>query len=172
MSSLHILIVYTILTIIIADKKNIYFTQSIYDIWCQENILSNSLFLYPNRIPIGIYHRSNIKSVVYHLIDDNNNDLFSVKTKHLIDFYFCILNITRPLDINREYQDIYELHIQANIITNQGNFTEQAKVRFFYIDINRKINHILVRSIFMLLIQMIMMQYLMWIYTKKLFLNL
>jgi hypothetical protein len=140
MSSLHILILYTILTIIIADKKNIYFTQSTYDIWCQENILSNSLFLYPNRIPIGIYHRSNIRSVIYHLIDDNNNGLFYVKTKRLEDFYFFILNITRPLDINREYQDIYLLHIQANIITNQGNFTEQAKVRFFFLFMLTKID--------------------------------
>jgi hypothetical protein len=133
MSSLHILILYIILTIIIADNKNIYFTQSTYDIWCQENVLSNSLFLYPNRIPVGIYRESNIKSVEYHLIDDNNNNngLFYVKTKRLVDFYFFILNITRPIDINREYQDIYLLRIQANIITNQGNVTEQAEVRFF-----------------------------------------
>ncbi|CAF4110769.1 unnamed protein product, partial [Rotaria sordida] len=130
MSSLRILILYIILTIKIIDNKNIYFTQSTYDIWCQENILSNSLFLYPNRIRAGIYHTSNIKSVVYHLIDDddnNNNGLFHVKTKHLADFYFFILNITRPFDINREYQNIYILHIQANIITTDGNWTEQAK---------------------------------------------
>jgi hypothetical protein len=132
MSSLHILIVYTILRIIIADNENIYFTQSNYDIWCQENVLSNSLLLYPNRIPIGIYHTSSIKFVVYHLIDDNNNnELFSVNTKLLADFYFCILNIIRPLDINREYQDNYILRIQANIITNQGNYTEYAKVSYF-----------------------------------------
>jgi len=68
--------------------------------------------------------------VVYHLIDDYNNGLFHVKTKRLADFYFFILNITRPLDINREYQDIYILHIQANINTIQGNYTEQARVRF------------------------------------------
>jgi len=129
MSSLHILI---LLTFIIVDIKSIYFTQSTYDIWCQENILSNSLLLYPDRIPIGIYRTSNIKSVVYHLIDDYNNGLFHVKTKHLADFYFFILNITRPLDINREYQDIYILHIQANINTIQGNYTEQARVRFSY----------------------------------------
>ena len=133
MSSLHILILYTILINIIVENKNIYFTQSTYDIWCQENILSNSLFLYPNRIPIGIYRTSNIKSVVYHLIDDNNSGLFYVKTKRLADFYFFILNITRPLDINREYQDIYILHVQANINTIDGNYTEQTRVRDFCI---------------------------------------
>jgi hypothetical protein len=134
MSALRILIVYIILTIIIVENKNIYFTQSNYEIWCQENILSNSLFLYSNRIPAGIYRRSNIKSVVYHLIDENNHGLFDVQTKRLADFYFFILNITRPLDINREYQDIYRLNIQAKIITNQGNLTEQAKVRFVFFD--------------------------------------
>ncbi|CAF2889766.1 unnamed protein product [Rotaria sp. Silwood2] len=134
MSSLRILILYIILIIRIIDNKNIYFTQSTYDIWCQENILSNSLFLYPNRIRAGIYHTSNIKSVVYDLIDDNNNNhngLFYVKTKRIADFYFFILNITRPFDINREYQDIYVLHIQANIITTNGNSTEEAKVCIF-----------------------------------------
>ncbi|CAF0982632.1 unnamed protein product, partial [Rotaria sordida] len=139
MSSLRILILYIILTIKIIDNKNIYFTQSTYDIWCQENILSNSLFLYPNRIRAGIYHTSNIKSVVYHLIDDddnNNNGLFHVKTKHLADFYFFILNITRPFDINREYQNIYILHIQANIITTDGNWTEQAKINLHVADSN------------------------------------
>jgi len=145
MSSLHILILYIILTIIIADNQNIYFTQSTYDIWCQENVLSNSLFLYPNRIPIGIYRESNIKSVEYHLIDNNNNNngLFYVKTKRLVDFYFFILNITRPIDINREYQDIYLLRIQANIITNQGNVTEQAEVRFFFINVNKNLSYFL-----------------------------
>ncbi|CAF5195351.1 unnamed protein product, partial [Rotaria magnacalcarata] len=112
----------------IIDNTNIYFTQSIYDIWCQENILSNSLVLYPNRIRAGIYHTSNIKSVVYNLIDDDdNNSLFSIKTKRLVDFYFFILNITRPFDINREYQNLYVLHLQATIITIDGNSTEQAK---------------------------------------------
>jgi hypothetical protein len=129
------------LRIIFADNKNIYFTQSNYDIWCQENILSNSLFLYPHHIPIGIYHTLNIKSVEYHLIDDRNNGLFSVNTKYLADFYFFILNVTRPLDINREYQDIYILNIQANIITNHGNHTEQAKVRFLLMAV---IKHILI----------------------------
>lgn len=131
MSSVHIFIFYIILTSIIADKENLYFTQSNYDIWCQENILSNSLFVYPNQIPIGIYSQSNIKSVVYNIINDDNNDLFHVGTQRLADFYFFILNITRPFDINREYQDIYRLQIQANIFTNHRNFTEQATVRYF-----------------------------------------
>ncbi|CAF1202193.1 unnamed protein product, partial [Adineta steineri] len=135
MSSLHIFIVYVFLTIVIADdKNNIYFTQSTYDIWCQENILSNSLLLYPNHIPIGIYHTSTIKFLEYQLNDDN--DLFYVKTKRIADFYFFILNIIRPLDINREYQDIYIFHIQANIITKHGNYTEQAKIRLHVADSN------------------------------------
>jgi hypothetical protein len=132
MSSLHISILWTLLTIIIADNKTFYFTKSNYELWCQENILSNSLFLYPNRIPIGIYRTSNIKSVTYHLIDDTNNGLFQIKTRRLADFYFLILNITRPFDINREYQDVYTLRIQANILTTQENQTEQAEVRISF----------------------------------------
>ncbi|CAF1545949.1 unnamed protein product [Rotaria magnacalcarata] len=137
MSSLPILLFYIILTGRIIDNTNIYFTQSIYDIWCQENILSNSLVLYPNRIRAGIYHTSNIKSVVYNLIDDDdNNSLFSIKTKRLVDFYFFILNITRPFDINREYQNLYVLHLQATIITIDGNSTEQAKIHLHVADSN------------------------------------
>jgi hypothetical protein len=132
MSSLHISIVCTLLTIIIADNRTFYFTKSNYDLWCQENILLNSLFLYPNRIPIGIYRTSNIKSVTYHLIDDTNNGLFQIKTRRLADFYFLIINITRPFDINREYQDVYTLRIQANIITTQENQTEQTEVRVLF----------------------------------------
>jgi hypothetical protein len=132
MSSLHISIVCTLLTIIIADNRTFYFTKSNYDLWCQENILLNSLFLYPNRIPIGIYRTSNIKSVTYHLIDDTNNGLFQLKTRRLADFYFLIINITRPFDINREYQDVYTLRIQANIITTQENQTEQTEVRVLF----------------------------------------
>jgi hypothetical protein len=133
MSSLHISILYTLLTIIIADNnKTSYFTKSIYELWCQENILSNSLFLYPNPIPIGIYRTSNIKSVTYYLIDDNNNGLFQIKTRRIADFYFLIINITRPFDINREYQDVYTLHIQANIHTIQQNHTDHAEVSSFY----------------------------------------
>jgi hypothetical protein len=140
MSSVHIFIFYIILTSIIAYKENLYFTQSNYDIWCQENILSNSLFVYPNQIPIGIYSQLNIKSVVYNIINDDNNDLFHVKTQRLADFYFFILNITRPFDINREYQDIYRLQIQATIFTNHRNFTEQATVRSFCLFLLIKIN--------------------------------
>jgi hypothetical protein len=132
MSSLHISILCTLLTIIIADNRTLYFTKSNYDLWCQENILSNSLFLYPNRIPIGIYRTSNIKSVSYHLLDDNNNGLFQLKSRRLADFYFLIINITRPFDINREYQDVYTLRIQANIITTQENLTEQTEVRVLF----------------------------------------
>ncbi|CAF4638938.1 unnamed protein product, partial [Rotaria sp. Silwood1] len=136
MSSLHISILFTLLTIIIADNKTFYFTKSNYELWCQENILSNSLFLYPNRIPIGIYRTSNIKSVTYYLIDDNNNGLFQIKTKRLADFYFLIINITRPFDINREYQDVYTLRIEANIVTTQENLTEQTEVRLYVADSN------------------------------------
>jgi hypothetical protein len=132
MSSLHISILCTLLTIIIADNRTFYFTKSNYDLWCQENILSNSLFVYPNRIPIGIYRTSNIKSVSYHLIDDNNNGLFQLKSRRLADFYFLIINITRPFDINREYQDVYTLRIQANIITTHENLTEQTEVRVLF----------------------------------------
>ncbi|CAF2574012.1 unnamed protein product [Rotaria sp. Silwood2] len=136
MSSLHISILFTLLTIIIADNKTFYFTKSNYELWCQENILSNSLFLYPNRIPIGIYRTLNIKSVTYYLIDDNNNGLFQIKTKRLADFYFLLINITRPFDINREYQDVYTLRIEANIITTQENLTEQTEVRLYVADSN------------------------------------
>ncbi|CAF4268939.1 unnamed protein product, partial [Rotaria sp. Silwood2] len=136
MSSLHISILFTLLTIIIADNKTFYFTKSNYELWCQENILSNSLFLYPNRIPIGIYRTLNIKSVTYYLIDDNNNGLFQIKTKRLADFYFLLINITRPFDINREYQDVYTLRIEANIITTQENLTEQTEIRLYVADSN------------------------------------
>ncbi|CAF3595684.1 unnamed protein product [Adineta steineri] len=137
MSSLHISILCTLLTIIFADNnKTFYFTKSNYDLWCQENILSNSLFLYSNRIPIGIYRTSNIKSVTYQLIDDNNNGLFEIKSKRLADFYFLIINITRPFDINREYQDVYKLRIQANIVTTQENQSEQTEVRLHVADSN------------------------------------
>ncbi|CAF3290402.1 unnamed protein product [Rotaria socialis] len=137
MSSLHISILFTLLTIIIADNnKTFYFTKSNYELWCQENILSNSLFLYPNRIPIGILRTSNIKSVTYHLLDDTNNGLFQIKTKRLADFYFLIINITRPFDINREYQDVYTLHIEAQIITTQENQTEQTEIRLYVADSN------------------------------------
>jgi hypothetical protein len=132
MSSLHISILCILLTIIFADNKTFYFTKSNYELWCQENILSNSLFLYPNRIPIGIYRTSNIKSITYHLIDDSNNGLFQIKSKRLADFYFLIINITRPFDINREYQDVYTLRIQANIITTQDNQSEQTEVRVLF----------------------------------------
>jgi hypothetical protein len=133
MSSLHISILCILLTIIIVDNKTLYFTKSNYELWCQENILSNSLFVYPNRIPIGIYRTLNIKSVTYNLINDNNNGLFEIKTRRLADFYFLIINITRPFDINREYQDLYTLHIQANILTTQENQTEQTEVKVLYL---------------------------------------
>lgn len=136
MSSLHISIFYTLLTIIIADNKTFFFTKSTYDLWCQENVLSNSLFLYPNRIPIGIYRTSNIKSVTYQLINDNTNGLFQIKTKRLADFYFLIINITRPFDINREYQDVYILQIQANILTPTQNQTEQTELKLHIADSN------------------------------------
>lgn len=132
MSSLHISIFCTLLTIITADNKTFFFTKSNYDLWCQENTLSNSVFLYPDRIPIGIYRTLNIKSVTYHLIDDENNGLFQIRTRRLADFYFLILNITRPFDINREYQDVYTLRIQANIITIEENRTEQTEVRVLF----------------------------------------
>ncbi|CAF0721029.1 unnamed protein product [Adineta ricciae] len=125
-----------ILIVRITEQKNIYFTQSIYDLWCQENILSNSLLLYPNAIPIGISHTSNIKSVQYELIDNPLSDLFSVRTKFIGDFYFFLLNITRPLEINREYQNVYNLHIQATIITLQRNYTEQVTICLHVADSN------------------------------------
>ncbi|UJR27505.1 hypothetical protein I4U23_008789 [Adineta vaga] len=136
MSSLQISILCILLTIIFADNKTLYFTASNYELWCQENILSNSFFLYSNRIPIGIYRTSNIKAVSYHLIDDSNNGLFEVKSKRLADFYFLIINITRPFDINREYQDVYTLRIQANIVTTQENQSEQTEVRLRVADSN------------------------------------
>lgn len=128
MSSLHISILSTLLILITADNRTSFFTKSNYDLWCQENTLSHSIFLYPDRIPLGIYRTSNIKSVSYQLINDDNNGLFQIKTRRLADFYFLILNITRPFDINREYQDVYTLRIQANIITTEDNQTEQTEV--------------------------------------------
>ncbi|UJR21665.1 hypothetical protein I4U23_024742 [Adineta vaga] len=136
MSLLSLCILGFILLSRITEQKNIYFTQSIYDLWCQENILSNSLLLYPNQIPIGISHTSNIKSIDYELIDNNHFNLFSVHTKYIGDFYFFILNITRSLEINREYQDIYILHIQAKISTIQRSYTEQATINLHVADSN------------------------------------
>lgn len=129
MSSLHISILCTLLILITADNRTSFFTKSNYDLWCQENTLSNAIFLYPDRTPIGIVRTSNIKSVSYQLIGDDNNGLFQIKTRRLADFYFLILNITRPFDINREYQDVYTLRIQANIITTEENQTEQTEVK-------------------------------------------
>ena len=133
MSSLHISIVLTLLTITLADNRTYYFTKSSYHLWCQENSLSNSFFLYPDRTPIGIYRTSSIKSIGYRLLDDDTNGLFEIKSKRVADFYFLLLNITRPFDINREYQDVYRLRIEANIITTQDNQTEQAEVRELHV---------------------------------------
>ena len=128
MSSLHISILCTLLILITADNRTSLFTKSNYELWCQENTLAHSIFLYPDRVPLGIFRTSNIKSVSYQLINDDNNGLFQIKTRRLADFYFLILNITRPFDINREYQDVYTLRIQANIITTEDNRTEQTEV--------------------------------------------
>ena len=128
MSSLHISIISILLTIILAEREVSFFTKSSYDLWCQENILANGLFLYPDRMPMGIRRTSNIKSVTYQLLNDNTNGLFQIKSKRLADFYFLILNVTRPFDINREYQDHYRLEIQASIITTDDNQTEQVDV--------------------------------------------
>ena len=129
-TSVYSFVVYTIFILQFVENKNIYFTQSIYEIWCQENTLFHSVFLYPTAILPGIYRRTSLKSVDYQLIDDRHQGLFDVQTKLMADFYFFMLNITRPLDINREYQDLYRLDIQANLMTNEGNLTEQAEVRF------------------------------------------
>ena len=134
MSSIHLAIISLLSTIILVnavENSTRFFSKSSYDLWCQENLLSNSLFLYPDAIPIGIRRTSTIKSVNYQLIDDTANGLFQVKSRRLADFYFLLLNITRPLDINREYQHLYQLVIQANIISHDGNQTEQVQVKSF-----------------------------------------
>lgn len=129
MSSLHISIVLILLSINLTETKvSSFFTKSSYDLWCQENTLANGLFLYPDQIPIGIRRTSSIKSVTYQLLNDDNNGLFQIKSKRLADFYFVIFNITRPLDINREYQDVYRLELQASITTTDDNQTESVEV--------------------------------------------
>lgn len=117
------------MTITFADNRTFYFTSPTYELWCQENILASSLLVYSDRTPIGIPRTASIKSVTYQLIDDSNNGLFDVKSKRLADFYFLLINVTRPFDINREYQDVYTLRIQANIVTTQENQSEQTEVR-------------------------------------------
>ena len=122
-------------TIVVADRPSNCFTQSVYQVWCQENLLSNSLFLYPHRTPIGIRSAKNDTSVTYHLIDDQHFGLFTVRSQRVADFHFLLLNITRPLEINREYQDIYVLHIRAKIVTpNEKTLVEQTEVKRSLLD--------------------------------------
>lgn len=117
-------------TIVVADRPPNAFTQSLYELWCQENVRSNAWFLYPHRTPMGIQSTQNETSVIYHLVDDRHSGLFSVHSKRLAVFHFLLLNITRPLEINREYQDMYVLRVQATLTTpNQPTLVEQTEVR-------------------------------------------
>ena len=117
-------------TTVVADRPSNAFTQSIYDLWCQENVRSNAWLLYPHRTPMGIQATQNETSLIYQLIDDRHSGLFSVHSKRLADFHFLLLNITRPLEINREYQDVYVLRVQAALTTpNQPTVFEQTEVR-------------------------------------------
>lgn len=117
-----------LLQLVHAEKSPRFFSKSSYDIWCQENLLSPSLFLYPDPIPIGIARTPTIKSVTYQLIDPSNSALLHVKSRRLADFYFLHFNLSRPLEINREYQDLYHYEIQATIITSEGSFSETVQV--------------------------------------------
>ena len=129
MSSLHYFILGIVLPMVCGANSTSYFTQSIYHLWCQENRLIGSFFLYPERIIPGISRRSNnIRSIVYQLIDQENPGLFIVHNQRLGDVDLFLLNITRPLDINREYQDIYRFVLRAQINTDNGNLTDQAEV--------------------------------------------
>ena len=128
MSSLHCFLLGIFLTIQCVENQSIFFTRSIYEVWCQENHRTNARFLYPDRILPGIARRTNIKSIVYQLIDQDNLDLFTVQNKRLADIELFVFNLTRPLEINREYQDHYQFYIQAQISTDYGNITEQAEV--------------------------------------------
>ena len=128
MSSLHLSLLSILLTTILAENTTLFFTQPSYDLWCEENLLSNGLFLYPSPVPLGIPRTSSIKSVTYQLLDDDSNGLFQVKARRVADFYFLIFNLTRPFDINREYQDVYRLRVQATLLTAQENQTEQVEV--------------------------------------------
>ena len=112
-----------------ANNRSIYFTRSHYDLWCQENVQSHSLFLYPDRTPIGIRSTPSMISVVYHLINDHHG-LFQTYGQRLGDFHFLSLNITRPWEINREYQHRFVLNVRASIRTTDGKHrTDHTEVR-------------------------------------------
>lgn len=128
MSTLRSFVVTLVLTVTAAEPNTIFFTQSTYELWCQENVLSPSLLLYPHRTPIGIHGAANIQRVSYDLTDNEHYGLFAVGTKRIADFYFLIVNITRPLEINREYQDTYRLRVRARVITDQRSYVEHARV--------------------------------------------
>ena len=111
-----------------AENRSTYFTRLHYDLWCQENVQSNSLFLYPDRTPIGIRSTPSMISVSYYLIDDHHG-LFQAHGQRLGDFYFLTLNITRPWEINREYQHRFVLNVRASIRTTDDNRTDHTEVR-------------------------------------------
>lgn len=128
MYSLNSYLIWIFVQIQLITNQNLFLLQSNYHIWYQENLLSNSTFVYSDRYVNGIYrNQSTIKSINYRLI--SNNDLFTIENKRIGDIEFFLLNLIRPLYINREYQNYYHLTIQANISTNHSYFIEQAQVR-------------------------------------------
>lgn len=128
MSSLHCFLLGIFLIIKYVENQSSYFTRSNYEVWCQENHRTNARFLYPDRVIPGIARQANIKSIDYQLIDRDNPGLFTVQNQRFGDVEFFVFNLTRPWDINREYQDHYRFFIQAQINTDQGNISEQAEV--------------------------------------------
>ena len=120
---------------LIIANQNVYLTEFNYHFWYQENLLSNSKFVYSDRYINGISrNQSNIKSIEYHLI--TTYDIFTLQTKQIGDTDFFLLNLIRSLDINREYQNYYLLTIQANISTSQGYSIEQAQIQIHIADAN------------------------------------
>ena len=117
----------------IVPIDSLFFTRSTYELWCEENLLLNSSFVYSQSTPIGIRHNSQIHSVDYRLINELDEDLFIVSSQYLLDFHFLRLNITRPSDINREYRAFYLIKVQATIILSSfyEQIIEQCEVMIF-----------------------------------------
>ncbi|CAF0954004.1 unnamed protein product [Didymodactylos carnosus] len=126
-----------ILLLLCSECTSIYFTQSTYELWCQENILYPSSFVYPSS-RIGIQRQNAQQHVQYSIVEQTDyQKLFTVKSKRLGDFYFLILNITRPFEINREYQQTYTIKVKAHITFSQTNTTtDQAEIQLRVADSN------------------------------------
>ncbi|CAF0886510.1 unnamed protein product, partial [Didymodactylos carnosus] len=126
-----------ILLLLYSECTSTYFTQTSYELWCQENVVYSSSFVYPSS-RIGIQRQRPQQQVQYSIVEQTDyQKLFTVKSKRLGDFYFLILNITRPLEINREYQQIYTIKVRAHITFLPTDIaTDEAEIQIRIADSN------------------------------------